>query len=150
MFPTLMHPILLEGVRFGAIWMMNFPTTGAKEPQTLPDHRVVIDDTDEHGKSSCLMISFFTAWWNLIIHTTFCGTFTNNNNSNSSSLVSRHPVPDLTLKKRGQPLWVEPWVGFPNGATTAVGCPEAWFSICPSVHNATYTKSAGRAAHGGA
>ena len=52
-------------------------------------------------------------------------------------------------KKRGQPLWVE-HRGFSNGAKTAVGCPEAWFSICPSVHNATYTKSAGRAAHGGA
>lgn len=29
------------------------------EPQTLPNHRVVIDETDEHGKSACLMISFF-------------------------------------------------------------------------------------------
>ena len=53
-------------------------------------------------------------------------------------------------KKRGQPLWVEHRGCFPNGAKTAVGCAEAWFSICPSVHNATYTKSAGRAAHGGA
>ena len=43
MIPAFLHRILLEGVRFEAIWMINFPTTwGAKEPQTLPNHRVVI------------------------------------------------------------------------------------------------------------